>query len=55
MIDSSATSLVMPKKIADQLGLKYEMLEKGVVQLDGTAIEIVGIVKNLDLTLYYFL
>ena len=38
MIDLGTTSLVMPKKIADQLGLKYETLEKGVVQLDETAI-----------------
>ena len=53
MIDSGATSSVMPKKIADQLGLKYETLEKGVVQLDGTTIEMVGIMRNLDLTLHY--
>ena len=52
MIDSGATSSVMPKKIVDQLGLKYEMLEKGVVQLDGIAIEMVGIMRNLDLTLH---
>ena len=52
MIDSGATSLVMPQKIPDQLGLKYETLEKGVVQLDGTTIEKVGIMKNLDLTLH---
>lgn len=32
MVDSGATSFVMPKKIADQLNLKYEPLEKGVVQ-----------------------
>ena len=30
------------------------MLEKGVVQLDGTTIEIVGIVKNLDVTLHCY-
>ena len=47
MIDLGATSSVMPKKIADQLGLKYETLEKGVVQLDGTTIETVGIVENM--------
>ena len=52
MIDSSASSLVMPKKIADQLGLNYETLEKGVVQLDGIAIEMVGIMRNLELTLH---
>ena len=52
MIDSGATSSVMPKKIVDQLGIKYETLEKGVVQLDGTAIETVGVIRNLDLTLH---
>ena len=38
MIDLGATSSEMPKKITDQLGLKYETLEKGIVQLDGAAI-----------------
>ena len=52
MIDLGPTILVMPKKIAGQLGLKYETLEKGVFQLDGTAIEMVGIMRNLDLTLH---
>ena len=52
MIDLGATSSVMPKKIVDQLGLKYEPIEKGVVQLDGTAIETVGVIRNMDLTLH---
>ena len=52
MIDSGATSSVMPKKIVDQLGLTYETLEKGVVQPDGKAVEMVGIMRNLDLTLH---
>ena len=52
MIDLGATNSVMPKKIADQLGLKYETLEKGVVQLDGTTLKTMGIIRNLDLTLH---
>ena len=31
MVDSGASSSVMPKEIADKLGLKYQPLEKGVV------------------------
>ena len=50
IIDSSATSLVMPKKIVDQLGFNNESLEKWVVQLDGTTIETFGVIRNLDLT-----
>ncbi|KAH9298001.1 hypothetical protein KI387_029683, partial [Taxus chinensis] len=42
----------MPKKIADQLGLQYEVISKGVVQLDGTTMTIVGVIKNLILTLH---
>ncbi|KAH9311632.1 hypothetical protein KI387_026667, partial [Taxus chinensis] len=37
---------VMPKKIADQLGLQYE------VKLDGTTVETVGVIKGLNLTLH---
>ena len=35
MIESGASSFVMPKQVVDKLGLSYEPLEKGVVQLDG--------------------
>ncbi len=52
MVDSGASSSIMPKEIADKLGLKYQPLEKGVVQLDGTAVNTLGIIKGLDLTLH---
>ena len=52
MVDSGATSTVMPKKIANFLGLKYEPLEKGVVQLDGSSVKTIGVVKNASLTLH---
>jgi len=34
MIDSSASTTVMPKTIADSLEVKYELMEKGVMQSD---------------------
>ena len=52
MVDSGATSSVMPKKIADQLGLVYRPLEKGVVQLDGSTVNTLGVVKDANLTLH---
>ncbi|KAH9327817.1 hypothetical protein KI387_043751 [Taxus chinensis] len=52
MIDSGASSSVMPKQIVDQLGLQYETTSKGVVQLDGTAIATVRVIRNLSLTLH---
>ncbi|KAH9289422.1 hypothetical protein KI387_033539, partial [Taxus chinensis] len=42
----------MPKQIADQLGLKYEPVLKGVVQLDGTTVGTVGVIKGLSVTLH---
>ncbi len=52
MVDSGATSSVMPKNIVDQLGLVYQPLEKGVVQLDGSTINTLGVVKDANLTLH---
>ena len=52
MVDSGASSCVMPKEIADKLGIKYQTLEKGVVQLDGTTVNTLGFIKGLDLTLH---
>lgn len=52
MIDLGASSSVMPKQIADKLGVEYEPLEQGVVQLDGTVVKTLGIIKNLSLTLH---
>lgn len=52
MIDSGVSSSIMPKKIVDKLGLTYEPLSEGVVQLDGPAVNTVGVIKNLDLILH---
>lgn len=38
MIDLGASSLVMPNNVANHLGIKYEPVTKGVVELDGTTI-----------------
>ena len=55
MIDSGASSSIMPKCLAGQLGLKYEPMLKHVLQLDGTSITIVGVVKGLKIELHAFL
>lgn len=52
MVDSGATSTVMPKKITDLLNLKYEPLEKGVVKLDRTLLKTLRVIKNVSLTLH---
>lgn len=52
MVDSGASSLVIPKQIVDKLGLKYQPLEKGVIQLDGTSVNALGVIKDLSLTLH---
>lgn len=52
MIDSGESGFVMPKQIADQLGLQYEVISKGVVKLDGKIVTTVGVIKDLSLTLH---
>lgn len=52
MVDSGATCSMMPKQVADQVGLQYDPVEKGVVQLDGTSVHSVGLIKNACLTLH---
>ena len=52
MIDSGASNSIMPRCIVDQAGLKYEPMIKHVLQLDGTSMTIVGIIKGLRMTLH---
>ena len=52
LVDSGATSSVMPKRVADQLGLNYQPLEKGGLQLDVTTINTVDFIKDANLTLH---
>ena len=52
MIDSGASSTIMPRCVANQLGLKYEPLIKHVLQLDGTSVTIVGVIKGLKMALH---
>lgn len=42
----------MPKKVADSLNIKYEPMSRGVVQLDGTVVETVGVIKEMILILH---
>ena len=52
MIDYGASSLVMRKCMADLLSAKYEPMVRDVLQLDGSSIKIIGILKNMEMTLY---
>ena len=52
MIDSGASSSIMPRCVADQACLKYEPMIKHVLQLDGTLVIIVGIIKGLRMALH---
>lgn len=52
MIDSVASTTVMPKQIAEVLNLKYDPMSRGVMQLDGNRVQTVGIIKTLLLTLF---
>lgn len=52
MIDSGASSSVMPNGILVHLGIKYEPITRGVVQLDGTSSQTMGVIKDLNITLH---
>lgn len=52
MIDSGASSSIMPKSLVYKLGLTYEPLSKGVVQLNEYVVKTTGVIKNLALTLH---
>lgn len=52
MIDSGASTIIMPKQIAKVLNIKYDPFNKGVMLLDGNRVQTIGLIKNLPLTLF---
>lgn len=52
MIDSGASTTVMPKEIVEVLNIKYESLNRGVMKLDGNKVQTMGLIKSLPLTLF---
>ena len=54
MIDSGASSSVMPKCGVDTLEMKYEPV-KDVLQLDGSIIKTIGILKNVEMALHAYI
>lgn len=54
MIDNGANNSVMPKGIANHLCIKYEPITRGFVKLDGTSVQIVEVIKDLNLTLHAY-
>ena len=47
MIDSEASSSVMPRCVADALEMKYEPIIRDVAQLDGSTVKTIGILRNV--------
>ena len=52
MIDSGASSSVMPRCVADALGMEYEPIVRDVLQLDGSTVKTVGVLKNVEMALH---
>lgn len=52
MIDFGANNSMMPRFVDDLLGIKYELISKGVVHLDGISVPIVGVFKNIKMELH---
>ncbi len=52
MIDLGASSSVMPRCVVDALEMKYEPIVKDVLQLDGSTIKNVGILRNVEMALH---
>ena len=52
MIDCGANSSIMSRCVANQLGMKNEQMIKHSIQLDGTLVTIVGILKGLKMALH---
>ena len=46
MIDSGASSSVMPRCVVDALEIKYEPIVKDVLQLNGSTVKTIGILRN---------
>lgn len=51
-IDSGASSSVMPKCVANILEVKYEAIVKDVLQLDGSTVKTMGILRNFEMALH---
>ena len=52
MIDSGASSLVIPRCIVDALEMKYEPIVKDILQLDGSTVKTIGILRNVEMALH---
>lgn len=52
IIDSKASMTIMPKQVVDALKLEYELLEKGIMQLDGKKVLTIDHIKYFSLNLF---
>ena len=54
MIDSRASSSLIPKCVIDTLEMKCEPIVKEVLQLDGRTIKTVEILRNFEMALHVY-
>ena len=52
VINSSANHFVMPKCVADLMGIKNGPMVRDVLQLDRSFFKTVGFLKNVEMTLH---
>ena len=55
MIYSRASSFVIPRYVANLMGIKYEPMVRDVLQLDGSSSKTVGVLKQVEMALHAFL
>lgn len=54
MVGLGASSSVMPRSTASMLGIEYEPIIKIVLQLDGSIVKTIGVIKGLKMALHAF-
>ena len=52
MVDSRASSSIMPKCVVDALEMKYGPIIRDVLQLNGSTIWTIGILRNVEMSLH---
>jgi len=52
LIDSGASITVMPKAVCDIMGLQHTRSSSGVLQLNGTNVKTVGVIKDIVMKLH---
>lgn len=54
MIDSGASRSIIHRCVTDLMGVKYEPMVRDVLQLDGISVKIIGVLKNVEMSLHAY-